>query len=74
MQLKDIAPSYGIAMIVAVSIWFFKYLPISNWAILPIQIVVGLIVFFSMCRVLKLEEYKEAKELIKPFVNKIRSK
>ena len=74
MQLKDIAPSYGIAILVAVSIWFLKYLPLSNWAILPIQIFMGFFVFFATCRVFKLEEYKETKELIKPFVNKIRSK
>jgi hypothetical protein len=45
MQLKDVAPSYGVAAAVAVSVYFFKYLPISNWIILPIQIVVGIGVF-----------------------------
>ena len=72
MQIKDIAPSYGIASIIALSVWFLKYLPISNWFILPIQIVVGGTMFFVLCKVTNLEEYKEAKGLLMPFLNKIK--
>lgn len=74
MQIKDIAPSYGIATLVALSVWFFKYLPISNWFILPIQIVVGLTVFFLLCKVTKLKEYQEVKEMVMPFMNKLKRK
>ena len=74
MQIKDIAPSYGIATLVALSVWFFKYLPISNWFILPIQIVVGLTVFFVLCKVTKLKEYQEVKEMVMPFMNKLKRK
>ena len=38
MQIKDIAPSYGLAILVALCIYFFKYLPISYWVVLPFQI------------------------------------
>ena len=72
MQIKDVAPSYGIAIAVALSVWFFKYLPISNWIILPIQIVVGSSVFFIICKLTKIKEYEEMKELLKPFVSKIK--
>lgn len=72
MQIKDIAPSYGIAFTIAISVWFLKYLPISNWVILPIQIVVGLSVFIVLCNITQLEEYKETKNLVKPFFNKIK--
>lgn len=72
MQIKDIAPSYGIATIVAVSVWFFKYLPFSNWAILPIQIIVGSLVFLFVCKMTKMEEYKESVSLLTPVVNKIK--
>ncbi len=70
MQLKDVAPSYGIALIVALSVWFLKYLPISNWIILPLQIIVGVIVFFLLCRITRIEEYEEVKNMILPFVKK----
>lgn len=74
MQIKDIAPCYGIASMVALSVWFFRYLPISDWFILPIQIVVGVTVFFTLCKITKIEEYKEVKDMIIPFVNKIKRK
>lgn len=67
MQIKDIAPSYGIAIMVALSVYFIKYLPVSPWIVLPIQIVVGLIVFFMICKVFQLEEYKEVKKSCNPF-------
>lgn len=72
MQLKDIAPSYGVAITVAVSVYFLKFLPFSNWIILPLQIVIGLIVFFILSRVTNLEEYHETKALLIPFVERIR--
>lgn len=71
MQLKDVAPSYGVATVVALSIYFFKYLPLSNWIILPIQIVVGTGVFFSLCETTKLPEYMEVKGIAKDYMGKI---
>ena len=74
MQIKDVAPSYGIASLVALSVWFFKYLPITNWFILPVQLVVGATVFFTLCKVSRLEEYEELKEILMPFMKKIKRK
>ncbi len=74
MQIKDVAPSYGIAALVALSVWFFRYLPISNWFILPIQIVVGVTVFFTLCKTTKIGEYEEVKTMVMPFVNRIKKK
>lgn len=71
-QLRDIAPSFGIAFAIAISVFFFKYLPISNWFILPIQIVVGAVVCIIACRKSQLEEYTEVMNMIKPTLNKIK--
>ena len=73
-QLKDIAPSYGISFIIAVSIYFLKYLPVSNWIILPIQCFVGVVVFFLLCETTKLEEYIELKGIALQFISKIITK
>ena len=70
MQIKDVAPSYGVAFTVAISVYFFKFLPISNWIILPIQIVVGIMVFFVVCKVSHIEEYGEVNTLLSPFINR----
>lgn len=60
--------SYGGATVVALSVYFFKYLPVSNWIILTIQIVVGVGVFFTLCETKKLPEYMEVKEIAKNYL------
>jgi len=72
MQLKDVAPSYGLACLVALSVWFLKYLPISYWVVLPLQIVVGSTVFFVVCKIAKFSEYEEVKQMLTPFLQKIK--
>lgn len=71
-QIRDVMPSYGIAFLIAFSVYFFKYLPISNWIILPIQIVVGVVVFFAVCENTKLEEYVEVKGMVKQYLSKLK--
>lgn len=68
-QLRDIAPSYGMASLVAISVFFLKYLPLSNWIIFPIQIIVGSGVIFCLCILTKNEEYKEVKEMVISIIN-----
>lgn len=63
-QLRDIVPSYVIALTIAISVYFFKYLPINNWYILPIQIVVGAIVCIFTCQLSKIEYYIEVRMII----------
>lgn len=72
MQLKDIAPSYGIALLISVGVYFFKYLPLSNWIILPIQICVGIAIFFLVCERTKQEEYVEVKAMATQYLSKLR--
>lgn len=64
MQLKDIAPSYIVSFVIALSVYFFKFLPFSNFIILPIQIIVGVGVFFLICETAKMEEYKDVKSIV----------
>ena len=65
MQMRDIAPSYALALAIALSVWFLKYLPLSYWIILPLQIAVGTVVFFSICELFKMKEYKEITDILK---------
>lgn len=67
-QICDIAPSYGAATLIALSVWFLKYLPITPWLILPLQIIVGIVVFFLITH--KMEGYKEVKSMVMPMVRK----
>ena len=72
MQVKDVALSFVISMIMAVAVYLMKYLPLSNWLILPMQIILGFFFFFFLCRITKIEEYKEVIYMIKPILNKIK--
>lgn len=72
MQLKDVAPSYGVALLIAISVYFLKYLPLSNWVILPIQIVAGTAMFFVVMRFSKMQEYEELKGMVVPLIRKIK--
>lgn len=71
MQIKDVAPSYIVATIIALSVFFLKYLPLSSWLVLPIQLIVGVVVFYMICRIVGLEEYQEIKSLVYPAMKKI---
>lgn len=73
-QLKDVAPSYGVALAIAVSVYFLKYLPFSHWVVLPLQIAVGILVFFAVCETTKLNEYIEIKNIALSAINKIRKR
>lgn len=74
MQIKDIAPSYGVALAVAMSVFFLKYLPVSNWIILPMQMIIGTMVFFVVCHAVTMPEYAEAKDFVKPIIGIIRKR
>ena len=69
MQLCDIAPSYAIALAIALSVYFIKLLPLSYYVILPIQIVIGVCVGLLLCEICNLSEYKELKRIIIEKVN-----
>lgn len=70
MQVKDIAPSYAVAIAMALSVFFLKYLPVSFWVILPMQLVLGLFVFFIICNATKMREFKELKTMAATYLRK----
>jgi len=72
-QLRDIAPSYIIAFLVAFPVYFLKFLPFSYWIILPIQLLVGSMVFFIICERKKLPEYIEVKNIAIQYVDKMKN-
>lgn len=65
MQIKDIRQSYAIAIIIVLSVYFLKYLPIHYFGVLVLQVIVGTIVFLLICEIQKPYEYLELKEIVK---------
>ena len=71
MQIKDVAPSYGIAIVVALSVFFLKCLPITNWVILPLQGIMGVMTFLIVCRLFQIEEFDAAIDMLRPLLRKV---
>ena len=70
-QIKDITPSYMTAFIIALSVYFLKYLPLPFYVILVIQIIVGFITGLVVSELLKLGEYMELKSILIKLIKKI---
>ena len=68
MQIKDFTPSYGVATIIALSVYFLKFLPITYWIVLPMQLLLGAVVFFIVTH--KMEEFKEVKGIVETYLRK----
>ena len=70
MQLKDIAPSLLISIIMAIPVYLLSYLPLSYYFILPIQIIVGAGLSIGLCEWMKKEEYLQLKHIVLNYVAK----
>ena len=73
MQIRDVAPSYGIALFVALPVFFLNFLPLSYWIILPIQCITGLILFIVVYKFVKIQEFDDILDMLKPLWKKIRN-
>lgn len=70
-QIKDVLPSLGVALAMALPVYAMSYLPLNHWILLPLQIIAGAIITISICEKKKLPEYLEIKGIVTPIINKI---
>ena len=73
MQLKDVAPSYILSLIIAVPVYFLKYLPINCWVVLSFQFLLAAIIFFVACYYCKFEEFRELKQVCCSAISKLKN-
>ena len=71
-QLKDISSSFLVSSLIAIFVYFFKYLPFSYWIVLPLQLFIGCILLVVICEKIQLEEYNELKTISRKALNRIR--
>lgn len=67
-QWKDISPSLILSLIMGIIIYSIKYLCLTSWLTLILQIVVGGIIYVSMAKIFKLECYVYLIKTFKEFV------
>lgn len=70
-QIKDIFPSFGVAVIMAIVTYAVSLLPLSPFVLLTLQILVGAISAILLCECFRLEEYKELKGMALSVLRKI---
>ncbi len=62
-QIKDIFPTFLVSFIVAIVMWGLSFWNISFYALLPIQILIGILLTLFIYEKLCLDEYLEVKRL-----------
>lgn len=62
-QIRDLIPSMFLSLGMGAIVWLVGLLPLSPYALLPIQIAVGAVIVFAVCEWSKLEEYVQIKEI-----------
>ena len=63
-QIRDLIPSMCLALGMAIIVWLVGLLPITPYALLPIQIIIGAIIVYCVCEWKHLEEYIELKQIV----------
>ena len=69
-QIKDILPSFIIAVVMAVLVYAMNFIHLDFIILLPLQIIVGAIITIVMCEVSRQSEYLELKEIVRSMANK----
>ena len=70
-QIKDILPSFGVAVAMAVPVFVLGFIHINPFLLLLLQIVVGAAITIAICEATRLPEYLEIKGIAMPIINKV---
>ncbi len=71
-QIKDILPSFCVAMSMALVIYAMSYIPISSFLLFPLQILAGAVITVALCKIVKLPEYMEIESIAMGLISKLR--
>ena len=69
-QLRDITPSYFTALVIALAVYFLKYLSLPYYIVLMLQIIVGIVACITISEIFQFDEYKELKTIVIKVVNR----
>lgn len=69
-QIKDLSPSLLVSLLMAVPVYAMSFLAISNYLLLPIQVVMGFILLVFWSRLLKIEEYYYISEIVRRYLKR----
>ena len=70
-QIMDILPSFGIALLMGLTVYGMSFIPISPFLLFPIQIVVGSTIAIAISKRLELPEYLEIEAIVLKAITKV---
>ena len=70
-QIKDILPSFEVAVAMAIPIFLMSFIPISSYILFPLQVIVGAILTICICEKKQLPEYIELRGIVLSAIRKI---
>ncbi len=70
-QIKDILPSFGVAITMAIPVFTMSFIPLNPYILFPLQILVGATITIGICEAIKLPEYLELKGIAMPIIKKV---
>lgn len=73
-QIKDILPNIIISIIMGVSVFLISLLNIDYYLMLIIQIPIGILIYWGLSKIFKIDSYKYIVEIAKNTLQKIRPK
>ena len=73
-QIKDILPSFGIAVVMAIVTYALSLLPLSPFILLPMQVMAGAGITVALCERFKRPEYLEIRSMALSVLRKIKKK
>lgn len=73
-QIKDVLPTFLVSFVVAGCMWGLSFLSLSYYAILPLQLLVGLVLAFLIYERMRLPEYLEIRGMVLSILHKIKNK
>lgn len=63
-QLKDIFPSFGVALVMTAALYALSLTDMPPFALLAVQLIAGAGIIIGLCELLRLEEYRELKNIV----------
>lgn len=72
-QVKDIMPSFFVALLMGLIVYFIGLIKLNPFILLPVQVLVGVVCVILICKLMRLNEYNEIKVICVNTLIKLKS-
>lgn len=71
-QIKDMLPSIFLSLVMGVCIYPIKFIPVNNFVILMVQVILGAAIYVVGSKMLKLESFDYILNIVKPVLKRFK--